>query len=62
MQMGRELCGVRPYDYVDVFQAPENETAAKVSTLIRTHGRAHSEVWPALEWDRFRQVLETLGT
>ena len=49
-----------PYDYLDVFEAPDNESAAKVSTLIRTHGRAHSEVWPATEWGRFRQMLHEL--
>ena len=50
-----------PYDYLDIFEAPDNDTAAQVSTLIRAHGRAHSEIWVATEWKRFKQMLHALG-
>ena len=49
-----------PYDYLDIFHAPDVETAAKVATLVRIYGRAHTETWAAVEWDRFKELVHDL--
>jgi uncharacterized protein with GYD domain len=49
-----------PCDYLDVFKASDIETAARVSTLIRTFGHAQTEIWTATEWDRFKEIVRTL--
>jgi uncharacterized protein with GYD domain len=49
-----------PCDYLDIFRAKDVETASKVSTLIRTFGQAHTEIWTATEWSRFKEIVRTL--
>lgn len=53
-----------PYDYLDVFEAPDIETAMKVSAIVRSVAGAHTEVWPATHWKvhehLMREVAESM--
>ncbi|MEE9613205.1 MAG: GYD domain-containing protein [Desulfatiglandales bacterium] len=49
-----------PYDYLDIFRAPDTETAFKVATIIRTFGHAQTEVWTATEWAKFKDMVRHL--
>lgn len=51
-----------PYDYLDLFQAQDIDSALKVSALIRSFGRAHCEIWGATEWDNFKNIIHSLPT
>jgi uncharacterized protein with GYD domain len=48
------------YDYLDIFEAADIETAMKVSTIVRMFGHAHTEIWPATEWQRFKEIVRGL--
>jgi uncharacterized protein with GYD domain len=45
------------YDYVDLFEAPDNDAATMVAVIVRSFGHASTETWPATPWDRFKQLL-----
>jgi len=50
-----------PYDYVDIFEAPDIEAATKVSVIIRSFGHATTETWAATPWERFRELVRTIS-
>ncbi len=54
----QSLALLGPYDYLDIFRAPNLETATKVATLVHLHGQSTTETWGAIEWDRFKELLE----
>ena len=49
-----------PYDYLDVFRARDSAEAFKVSTIIRSFGHAHTEIWAAREWGAFKEMVREL--
>jgi uncharacterized protein with GYD domain len=50
-----------PADYLDIFTAPDIETATKVATIIRTFGHATTEIWGATEWEKFTELVRHLA-
>lgn len=49
-----------PYDYLDLFEAPDLETAGQVATLVRLHGASSTETWGAIPWDRYKALLHRM--
>lgn len=56
----QSLAVAGPWDYLDIFEAPDNDRAMKVSTIIRNFGNADTEIWPASSWSHFKELLHDL--
>lgn len=46
-----------PYDYLDLFEAPDETTAARVVMIVRSFGHAQTETWTILPWERFETLI-----
>jgi uncharacterized protein with GYD domain len=46
-----------PYDFMDIYEAPNVETAHKVSLISRAEGAVSAESWQALPYDDFLELL-----
>ncbi len=49
-----------PTDYIDIFEAPDAETATKVALIVRSFGHATTETWIATPWERFAELAKTV--
>jgi len=49
-----------PYDYLDIFEAENDEEAAKVAMIIRSFGHATTETWSAIRWKDFKEIIDTI--
>jgi uncharacterized protein with GYD domain len=46
-----------PYDFMDIYEAKDVETAHRVSLISRAEGAVTAESWQALPYDAFLKVL-----
>lgn len=50
-----------PWDFMDIYEAPDVETAHTVSILSRARGAVAVESWQLLPYDDFLKVLEKVS-
>ena len=49
-----------PYDFIDIYEAPDEETAAKVSLISLQTGAFLAESWVAIPYKRFVELAEEI--
>jgi uncharacterized protein with GYD domain len=48
------------YDFMDIYEAPDEETAAKVSLITMSKGAAKAETWLALPYKKIMGIANNL--
>ncbi|MCB0261118.1 MAG: GYD domain-containing protein, partial [Calditrichaeota bacterium] len=48
------------YDFLDIFEAPDAEIAAKVSMISQNYGAFQAESWTAIPYKRFVELSEQI--
>ena len=49
-----------PYDFMDIFEAPNEEVAAKVSMITLSTGAFQAESWTAIPYSRFLELAKEI--
>ena len=50
-----------PYDFMNIYEAPDVETAHKVSLVSRAEGALSAESWEALPYERYLSLLSDIS-
>lgn len=49
-----------PYDFISIYEAPNEEVASKVSLISMSLGASKAESWTALPYNQFLEILRSL--
>ncbi len=49
-----------PYDFMDIYEAPDQEEAAKVAMITMEKGALEAETWGAVPYKRFLELARKL--
>lgn len=49
-----------PYDFMDIYEAPNEETAAKVSMISLANGATNAESWLAIPYKRLVELTQEI--
>lgn len=50
-----------PYDYLDIFDAPDTATAMAVATVVKTIAGGTTDTWMATDWKTYKDMLTTIA-
>lgn len=48
------------YDFLDVYEAPDEEVAAKISMISQANGAFQAESMPAIHYKRFLELIDEI--
>jgi uncharacterized protein with GYD domain len=49
------------YDFMDIYEAPDESSAHKVSLISRQAGAVTAESWPAITYDQHLNLMAEVG-
>ncbi|GAB4326315.1 MAG: hypothetical protein Kow0074_20730 [Candidatus Zixiibacteriota bacterium] len=49
-----------PYDFLDIYEAPDEETAAKVSMISLANGAEQAQSWMAIPYKRILELASEI--
>jgi uncharacterized protein with GYD domain len=48
------------YDFLDIYEAPDEEAAAKISMISQANGATQAESWTSIPYKRFIELTEEI--
>lgn len=49
-----------PYDFLSIYEAPDEKTAMKVSLVTLANGALKAESWTAMPYDEFLDLIKSI--